>query len=50
MSEDNGKQNPEEFYTNKHQKHIACSYGYKLACVDDKCRKSFKTYLGEDAV
>ena len=50
VSEDNGKQNPEEFYTNKHQKHIACSYGYKLACVDDKCRKSFKTYLGEDAV
>ena len=50
VSEDNGKQNLEEFYTNKHQKHIACSYGYKLACVDDKCRKSFKTYLGEDAV
>ena len=25
-SEDNGKQNPEESYINKHQKHIACSY------------------------
>ena len=23
--EDNGKQNPEESYTNKYQKHIACS-------------------------
>ena len=24
-SEDNGKENPEESYTNKYQKHIACS-------------------------
>ena len=24
--ENNGKQNPEEFYTNKYQNHIACSY------------------------
>ena len=31
---DNGNQNPEEFYTNKYQKHIACSYGYKLVSVD----------------
>ena len=36
VSEDNGMQNPEEPYTNKYQKHIACSYGYKLVCVDDK--------------
>ena len=28
--EDNGKQNPNESYTNKYQKHVACSYGYKL--------------------
>ena len=27
----NGKQNPEESYTKKYQKYIACSYGYK--CV-----------------
>ena len=25
--EDNGKQNSEESYMNKYQKHIACSYG-----------------------
>ena len=31
---DNGNQNPGEFYTNKYQKHIACSYGYKLVSVD----------------
>ena len=45
-----GKQNPEESYTNKYQKHIACSYGYKLVCVNDKVSKPFKTYLDEDAV
>ena len=50
MSEDNGEVYPEEFYTNKHQKHIACNYGFKLVCVDDKFSKPFKTYLGEDAV
>ena len=27
--EDNGKQNPNEFYTNKYKKHAACIYGYK---------------------
>ena len=50
VPEDNGKQNPNEFYTNKYQKHVACSYGYKLVCVDDKFSKPFKSYLGEDAV
>ena len=39
---------PEESYTNKNQKPIACSNGYKLVCVDDKFRKPFKTYLGKD--
>ena len=48
--EDNGKQNPEESYTSKYQKHIVCSYGYKLVCVDDKFSKHFKTYLGKDVV
>ena len=48
---DNDKQNPNESYTNKHQKHGACSYGYKLMIrVDDKFSKSFKSYLGEDSV
>ena len=50
MHEDNRKQNPNGTYTNKYQKHVTCSYGYKLVCVDDKFSKSFKSYLGEDAV
>ena len=50
VPEDNGKQNPNESYTNKYQKHVACSYGYKLVCVDDKFSKSFKLYLDVDAV
>ena len=35
VPEGNGKQNPNESYTEKYQKHIACSYGYKLVCADD---------------
>ena len=50
VPENNGEQNPEECYTNKYQKHIACSYGYKLVFVDDKFSKVFKTYLAENAV
>ena len=50
VPEDNGKQNPEESYTNKNQNHIACNYDYKLTCFDDKFIKPFKTYSGEDAV
>ena len=50
VPEDNGKQNPNVSYTNKYQKHVACSYGYNLVCVGNKFRKPFKSYLGEDAV
>ena len=50
VPEDNEKQNPNRSYTNKYQKHVACSYGYKLVCVDDKFSKPFKSYLVEDAV
>ena len=50
VPEDNGKQNPNGSYTNKYQKHVACSYGYKLVCVHDKFRKLFKSCLGENAV
>ena len=39
VPEDNGRQNPYEPYTNKNQKHVVCSHGYKLVCVDDKFRK-----------
>ena len=49
MPEDNGKQYPEDSYTNKYQKHIAWNYSYKLICVDDKFSKPFKTSLGKDA-
>ena len=28
VPKDNGNQNPEEFYMNKYQKHVTCSYGY----------------------
>ena len=50
VSKDDAKQNPEESYTNKYQKYIDCSYGYKLVSVDDKFSKPFNTYLGKDAV
>ena len=50
MPEDNGKQNPEESYTNKYHKDITYSSGYKFVCVNDKFSKLFKTYLGEGAV
>ena len=47
---DNGKLNPEESYTNKYQKYVACSYGSKLVYVHDIFSKHFKSYLGEDDV
>ena len=50
MPEDNGKKNPNESYTSKYQKHVACNYGYKLVRTDDKFSKPFKSYLDEDAV
>ena len=50
VPEGNGKQNQNKSYTNKYQRHIACSYSYKLVCVDDRFNKPFKSYLGEDTV
>ena len=50
VPQDNGKQNPSESHTNKCQKHVACDYGYKLVCGNDKFSKLFKSFLGEDAV
>ena len=50
MPEEKGKQNPKEPYTDKYQIYISCSYGHKLACVDDKLSKLFKTHLGKDPV
>ena len=50
VPEDNGKQNPKESYMNKYQKHIACSYGYKLAYVEDTFSKPIKTNSGKNSV
>ena len=46
----NGKQNPDELYTNKYKRYDVRSYSYKLVCVNHKFSKYFKSYLGEDAV
>ena len=35
---------------NKYQKHVACSYGYELVCVDNKFNTSLKSYLRKDVV
>ena len=51
VAEDDGKKNSNKSYTNKYQKHVACSYCQELVCVDDKFSQPFKSYLlGEDAV
>ena len=53
VSEVNVKQNLNKLsnpYINKYQKHVACSYGYRLSCVDSKFSKPFKSYLAEDVV
>ena len=50
MPQNNGKQNTDEYYTNKYQIHTTGSYGYKLVYVDDKFSKPFNTNLGEDRV
>ena len=50
VPENNGKENPNESYTKKYQKPVACSYRYKLVCVNDKLKKTFKSYLGKDEV
>ena len=34
--------NSEDYYMNKYKKHAACSYDYKLVCVDDKFSKRFR--------
>ena len=39
LPEDNGKQHLHEPYKNKYQKHVSCSYGYELECVDNKYSK-----------
>ena len=50
LPKDNGKENQKKPYTNKFQKHIASSCGYKLVYFHDKFIKPFKKYLDKDAV
>ena len=40
MPEDNGKQNPEKSYTNKYQKHIACSCAFKVKLLTNRGKLS----------
>ena len=49
ISENNGKQNSDDSYVNNHQNHVGWSYVFKSVCVNDKCSKPFKLYLGQDA-
>ena len=35
---------------NKYQKHVACSYSYKLVCVNDNFSTPFKSCLGNNIV
>ena len=44
VPEDNGKQNQNECYIKKYQKHVVWSCSYKLVCVDDIFTKPFKSY------
>ena len=37
-------------YTKKYQDHIACSFAYKVVCVDDNFNKPVVLYRGENAV
>ena len=50
VPEDNWRQNLDKSYTNKYQKHVACSCDLKLVCVDDGFSKYFKLHLGQDDV
>ena len=36
--------------TEKYQKHIPCSFAYKVACINDKFSKPFVLYRGKNAV
>ena len=43
VPENNGKQNPNESYTNEYQSHVCCSCSYILACVDNQLSKPFSS-------
>ena len=50
IMENNRKPNLDEYYTNKYQNLIGCSYGYKLVCFNNQFSKYFKPYLGQYAL
>ena len=50
VPEDNVKQNPNESYANKYQKHVTCRHGNKFKSTDDKFSNPIKSYLSKDAV
>ena len=35
---------------NKHKKHVASTYVCRLLCADDKISRTFRLYLGKEAV
>ena len=37
-------------YFEKYQKHISCSFAYKVVCIDDKFGKPFVIHKGKNAV
>ena len=49
MPQVNGNRNRCECYKKKYQKHVACSYDYKLMCANVKSSKDFKSYIDENA-
>ena len=50
VPENSRKEKPEQSYTNKYQNTFACSYCYKLVCINDKFSKLFKTYSSKNVV
>ena len=50
MPGDNGKQNPKASYRTNIKSILFIFYGNKSVCLYNKFRKTFKTYLGKDAV
>ena len=37
-------------YTENYQKHISCSFAYKVVCADDKFSKAVVVYRGKNAI
>ena len=47
---DRGDTDDNAWYTEKYQKHIPCSFTYKVVCVEDKFSKPVALYKGKNAV